>query len=150
MSFAFNIECLGKGAVACQPGDAMKCVESSHVAVWSRCELFSVNRRKRTLFFDCVVSNMFAREHRERLLSFGRTCFRCCLFKQAYHERWLAMGRARTELLGQSHARPTWQVGRATERIILFVITHSQAIRREVFRTGRPVQRKKQHATKTD
>ena len=89
--------------------------------------------------FGFVVSNLFAREHRERLLSFGCTCFRCCLFKQAYHERWLAMGRARTELLGQSRARPTWQVVRANKRIMLFVIIHSQVIRREVFRTSRPV-----------
>ena len=139
MSFVFNIDCLGNGAVACQPDDAMKSVESSHVAVWSRCELFPSTVKKEHSFFDFAVSNMFAREHRERLLSFGRTCLRCCLFKQAYHERWLAMGRARTELLGQSHARPTWQVGRANKRIMLFVIIHSQVISREVFRTRRPV-----------
>ena len=120
MSFLFNIECLGKMGVACHSEDAMTCVKSLHVAVWLRCALFSVNRRKVHSVFEFVVSNRFAQDSCEHLLSVGRTYM------------LLAM-------LSLKHARPTWQVGRANKRMILFIPIHQQVIRREVFPASRPV-----------
>ena len=70
--------------------------------------------------FDFVVSDRFAQDSREQLLSVGRTYM------------LLAM-------LSFKHARPTWPVGRANQRMILFILIHQQVIRREVFPACCPV-----------